>query len=155
MTHVTITTTPTRRRRRPGPAARRFGYVVALLVIGALLYATNVRPGWEKVSFLTAETKQVLVLVNTTLAVGAVANALYVVADGLRFRALGDVVTTSVGMAAMILVWRVFPFDVASSVYGWGLLARILLAVGIVGSAVAILAALSTLLRWTGPGSAD
>lgn len=62
-------------------------------------------------------------------------------------RALGDVVTTSVGVVAMVRIWQVFPFDVDSDTSGWGLLLRVLLAVGIIGSVIGIVTALVRLAR--------
>lgn len=136
---------------RAGPAARRFGYLVSVLVNGAMLYGANVWPGWERVPFLTAETSRVLGFVNASIVVGIVANLVYVVVDPPRLKALGDVVTTSVGLVAMVRIWQVFPLDVASDTRGWGLVARILLGIGIVGSVIGILAAARTLT--TGRGS--
>ena len=89
-----------RNPRRPGTAARRFGYLVAVLVNGGLLYAANVWPGWEAVPFLTSETHQVLGLVNASILVSAAVNLVYLVTNPRWLRALGDVVTTGVGIAA-------------------------------------------------------
>lgn len=49
---MAVTTTPS--RQRPAVAARRFGYVVAVLVNLALLYAVNAWPGWDALPFLPA-----------------------------------------------------------------------------------------------------
>lgn len=139
---MTRTAAPARRTR----ASRRAGYSIAVLVNLALLVAINVWPGWERVPFLTDETDLVLGWVNASIVVNLVANVLYFVADPPRLRALGDVVTTSVGVVAMIRVWQVFPFDVASDSSGWGLVLRFLLAIGVIGSVVGIVAALVRLV---------
>jgi hypothetical protein len=54
---------------RPPIFARRFGYLIAVAVNAAILYAANVWPGWRAVPFLTEATLQVLWLVNVSLAV--------------------------------------------------------------------------------------
>src|SRR5436190_9702285 len=50
--------------RTPPDVTRRAGYVVGAVVNGMLLLAVNVWPGWQVVPFLTAQTSQVLGLVN-------------------------------------------------------------------------------------------
>ena len=55
---------------RPGPTARRSGYVVAAAVNAVLLYLVDVRPGWDAVPFLTADTTLVLGAVNASLVAG-------------------------------------------------------------------------------------
>ena len=52
-----------------------------------------------------------------------------------------------VGLAAMLRIWQVFPFDFPEGGFDWTLLARALLAVGIVGSVIGVVVALTTLAR--------
>jgi hypothetical protein len=54
-------------------------------------------------------------------------------------RALGDVFTASIGLAAMLQVWTVFPFDFGDTTVPWDLLTRMLIVIAIAGSAIAIL----------------
>lgn len=146
---MTVTTTPaprTRARQRPGPAARRFGYVVAALVDLALLYAVNVWPGWDVLPFLTSDTTEVLTLVNASLVAGAAANGLHLLRDPRRLRSFGDACTTAIGVAAMVALWRVFPFDFGDAGFDWSLVVRIVLGLGIVGGAIGIVTSLVSLL---------
>jgi hypothetical protein len=50
-------------------------------------------------------------LVNLTLVVSAVVNLAYVGYDAPWAVALGAIVTTGLGLAALIRIWQVFPFD--------------------------------------------
>jgi len=136
----------------PGPrtAARRAGYVVAVLVNAALVYVINVRPGWEDISFLTQDTSQVLWWVNVSLTVGIVANLLYLIHDVRRVQALGEIVTTAVGLVAAARVWQVFPFDFSDFAVDWSYLIRVLLIVAIVGSVIGLAVQVGTLLRAKG-----
>ena len=52
-------------------------------------------------------------------------------------RALGDLVSTGVGFAAIVRMWQVFPFDVDGT--AWEVVVRVLLVVAMFGSAVAIM----------------
>ena len=148
---MAVTTTPT--KQRPTVAARRFGYVVAVLVNLALLYAVNIWPGWDALPFLTGETTQVLTLVNASLVAGAAANGLYVVHDPRWLRAFGEAFTTAIGVVAMVALWRVFPFDFGDATFDWSLVVRILLALGIVGGAIAVLTNLVSLFSDRGSRS--
>ncbi len=123
----------------------RAGHVVGVLVNLVILFLVNIRPGWEAVPFLTEQTTLVLGLVNLSLWVGVAAEASYVVTPSRAWRALGDVATTGVGLAALVRIWQVFPFDLGSF---WETVVRVGLVVGIAGSLIGIVAALSRLIRW-------
>ena len=134
---------------------RRAGYVVAAVIDAAMLYAVNRWPGWETLGFLTDRTTEVLGLVNASLLVSLVANLTYLVHDGPRWRAAGDLAVTAVGAAALLRIWRVFPFDFGNSSFDWALVVHVLLAVGIAGSLIAIVVAFARLVRGkpvSGPG---
>jgi hypothetical protein len=103
-----------------------------------LLYLVNVRPGWEGLSFLTDETSQVLDLVNLSLWAGVVANLVYVLVDRPVVKAVGDPVTTAIGLVAIVRVWQVFPFDFGGWWFDATTLVRVLLVIAAVGSAAAI-----------------
>ena len=97
--------------RRPRPAGRRVGYLVAVVVNAALLFVLNGQPGWQAVPFLTSATSQVLGLVNLSLAAG---------------------------LAVAIRLWHVFPFAFHGS-WAWCATAvRVLLIIGIAGCGISI-----------------
>ncbi len=137
-------------RRRPGPATRRFGYGIAVLVNAALLYAANVWPGWESVPFLTSDTTQVLGLVNASIIWTLLANVVYVGNDHPKVKASGDALGTVIGVAAMVRIWQVFPFDFGEGSFDWALLTRVLLGIGIVGGIIGIVVNVVAFFR-TGP----
>lgn len=135
---MTTVTAPRARPKRPSVAARRTGYVIAIGVNAALLWLANVAPGWEVLPFLTADMERVMPLVNASLVAGIAANVLYLAADPKWLKALGDIATTTIGIVAMVAIWRVFPFDFGDASFDWALLFRWVLGVGIVGSAIAV-----------------
>jgi hypothetical protein len=134
-------------RERPAVGARRLGYTIAVVVNAVMLYAVNVWPGWQAVPFLTAETAAVVPLVNASVLVSLVANAVYVAHDPAWLRALGDLATAAVGVIALVRLWQVFPFDLGNATFDWELLTRWVLGIGIAGSVIAIVVALVSLER--------
>jgi hypothetical protein len=135
------------RKARPSPVARRIGYVIGAAVNVALLYAVHVWPGWQAVPFLTEDTRQVLGLVTLSLIAGLVANIIYIAYDAPRWKALGDLVTTAIGVAVMVRVWQVFPFAFTDTTLDWPLVVRVVLVVGIVGAVIGMIVQLVTLVR--------
>jgi hypothetical protein len=139
--------TPDRSRPRPATigaprtsvARRRWGYVVAIAVNAAMLYAVNVWPSWHVVPMLTAGTRQVLAPIDASLVVGLVVSAGYLAYDPLWLRAAGDLLTAAVGLAALIRLWQVFPFDFTGYGAQWTVVLRVVLVVAIAGAAVGIL----------------
>jgi hypothetical protein len=131
--------------RRPSAGARRVGYCIAIAFSAAFLFVLNGRPGWQQMPFLTSDTSQVLWLVNLSLAAGIAANAVYLAYDPAWLKSLGDLATTGIGLATVIRVWQVFPFDMSS---GWSTAVRVLLVVAIAGSCIALVAQIVSLARW-------
>jgi hypothetical protein len=122
--------------------------MIGALVNACLLYAVHVWPGWEAVPFLTEDMTEVLGVVSATIVVGIAANLVYAISDPVWVRSLGDLVTTSVGLAAAIQLWQVFPFDFSAYSFDWALVTRTVLVVAIVGSAIGILVAAGKLVRF-------
>ncbi|WP_374971011.1 hypothetical protein [Terrabacter sp. BE26] len=133
---------------QPPPArsrGRRAGYVGSIVVNLILLWLINVWPGWQVVPFLTAATVLVLGAVNASIIARIVADAVNVVLDRPRVRALGDIVSIGFGLVALARIWQVFPLDVVGT--GWEVVARVVLVLGFVGGGVGILEALSRFVR--------
>lgn len=132
---------------RPSPAARRFGYLVAVAVNLALIALIHGDPGWRAVPFLTQDTTVVLPWVTAQLLVSVAVNLVWVVCDPRWLRALGDVVTAAMGLAATQRVLTVFPFMVDDAAFPWATLIRVVLWVGVVGSAIGVLVNLARFVR--------
>lgn len=146
---MTTTTAP----HRSTTGARRVGYVVAVAVNAVLLYLINVAPGWRDLSFLTSATVSVLTWVNTSLVAGVVANVVYVLDDAPGVKAFGDLVTTSIALLTTVRVWQVFPFAFDQRGLHWEQVIRVLLVVAAVGSAIAVVVQLVTLVRLATKGA--
>lgn len=97
--------------------------------------------------FLTPATTEVLPWVNATMVAGIAANVLYAMWDPRWLKALGDIVTTSIGIVSMVRIWQVFPLDFTGSSIDWALVSRVLLGVGFGGSGIAVIVALVTFVR--------
>lgn len=125
----------------------REGAVPSIIVIGVLLYAANVWPGWWSVPFVTPQGSEVIGAVNAAWIAGLVANAVYLVAGTPALRAVGEIVVLIFGIVATVRVWEVFPFVFPGGPPDWAVLVRVLLVIGIVGALVGILAQLVAFVR--------
>jgi hypothetical protein len=129
---------------RPARPSGRSGPVVGALVNVVLLWMVNVQPGWDAVPFLTDETPRVLPWVNLSLAAGLVTNLVYLVSSGPRVRALGELTTSSIGLVAAVRILQVFPFDLDQP---YSTVVQVLLVLAVVGSAIAIVVNLVSMVR--------
>jgi len=130
--------------RRPGPVARRAGYLIAACVNGVIWYLVNAHPTWHAVPFLTADFRTVLPLFNLSVVLAVAVNLAYLAYDARWFVAAGGVLTTMVGLAVLVRLTRVFPFDFPPHP-DWTLVAHVVLVFAIVGAAVGLLVQIVTL----------
>jgi drug/metabolite transporter (DMT)-like permease len=131
-------------------ASRRFGYALGIAINVLFIFFINEWPGWQQVPFLTDATNDVLPLVNASLVISAVVNAVYLIGDPRWLRALGDAFTAAVSFAVILVVLMVFPFDFSAYSFDWAMLVTVMMWVGLVGSAVAVVANLVTMVRELG-----
>jgi len=139
--------TITAARVRPTATARRWGYVVAVIVNAIVFYAANVWPGWQALPFVTADMALVIGFVNASILASLAANVVYLVSDPPWVKALGDLLTSTVGLVAAVRMWQVFPFDFAAGAFDWAPVVRVLLLLCIVGGAIAIVVAVARFFR--------
>ncbi|MDS0134768.1 MULTISPECIES: hypothetical protein [unclassified Amycolatopsis] len=134
-------------KARPPVRTRRAGYLVGVVLNGVLLVLVNAWPGWDVLPFLTPAFPMVLGLVDLTLLAGLVTSLVQLWQDPEWLVALNGVVTTCAGLAALVRLWQVFPFDFTGSSFDWALTARIVLAVGLAGSVLGLVAQVAALIR--------
>lgn len=125
----------------------RSGNLGSAIVNALLLYGINMWPGWQVLPFLTADMSRVLDLINASLIAGIIVNLVCVVIHARTLVALGNLVVIGFGVAAMLRLWEVFPFDFGTGWSGWPVLVRVLLVLGIVGSAIGAVVEFVNLFR--------
>ena len=125
----------------------RGGNVGSALVNAAMLWGINIWPGWQVLPFLTSDMIRVLGIINASLTAGIVANLVFVVIRNRGIMALGNLVVLGIGLAAVLRLWEVFPFDFGDSWSGWPVVARVLLGMGIAGSLIGALVEIVALFR--------
>ena len=133
--------------RRSRTTARRGAYLAGALLDLILLVLINVSPGWTAVPVLTSAAADVVVAVDIALAVALVVNLLCLVVPRRPLTAVGDVVSTAAGLAAVARVLQVFPFTFADSTTDWATITRLTLVSIIVVVSIALLVQLVVLVR--------
>jgi hypothetical protein len=121
----------------PPPAARRAGYAFAVTITVLIWFALTAWPGWRDFGFFTDDFTRVLPLVQAALLAMILANLAFALHDVVWLRTLGAVISDGLGIAALVAVWRVFPFTFAGS--GWGVALRVALAFAIIGTVLDVL----------------
>jgi hypothetical protein len=147
MGSTTGTSPPVRSARRPPQGARRFGYALSAGINLALLWVVNISPGWGIVPFLTDDFARVVGVVNASLLVGVVSNLVYLAADPVWLRRLGDAITAAFALVVLLQLVTVFPFDLGTVWSGWETVLRTGLALACVGTGIGVIANLAQLLR--------
>jgi hypothetical protein len=118
--------------------AGRSSHLVGALADIALLVVINVSPGWQAVPVLTDAARGVVVAVDISLAVALVINLACLLVPRPWLDHVGEVMSTAVGLAAVLCVLVVFPFRFGDSAVDWTTVVRL----GLISIAVVVAIAL-------------
>ena len=134
--------------RRPSRASRKGGYVIAAVINAVLLWFDPRLARLGRRPFLTADFQQVLWLIDLSLVVTIALNLLYLIRDPRRLttgRRGGHERHRVRGQRRMQQVFR----STSGSSEFWPMVFRVVLWVGIVGSAVAVIVNLIGRRPWS------
>ena len=134
-------------RTDPSPAARRLGYALAALINGVLIVIVRNIGEWDWLPFLTEEFEDVVPIITLSLAASAVGNLAFIVYDRPWFKAATQMAAAVVSLVATVRVFQVFPFDFSVYDFDWDTVARGILIVAIVGTAISVVVELTKLVR--------
>ena len=130
----------TENSRRPSGTARRrmSDYIFAVIFNIVFLVVVNKVPDWN-ISFITDSFPDILWALNTSIAVSAAGNLVLIFFHPRFLHHLLNAVFSGFAILATSVMLSVFPFDFSEVVGEWlNTLIRVLLIVGIVGSAIAV-----------------
>ncbi len=123
----------------PGRVLGSIGHLIAIAVNLVLLYVVRNLGEWDVLSFLTDDYDQVIGPLSVSIIATIIGRAIRIVFPGRRIGLLIDGVVTVFGFYALLRVFQVFPFDFDPDGFRWDLVARFVLIVGLLGSAIGIL----------------
>ena len=143
-------TTPATSQVRITQGAKRFGYFVAAVANGVMLWIAHNLLDWDLFPWLTQEFDDLLPILTTSFVVSIVVNLLYVGYDAKWFKSLTQIPVNAIGLFVSIRVWQVFPFDFSAYDFPWRTLARAVIIVAIVGTAIGLIVETAKFLRALG-----
>jgi hypothetical protein len=121
---------------------------LAIVINAALLVLVNFVIKWDHVSFLTPRYKDLVWLLNFSLAVTVLANYFLIISRREWFTELCHVLASGVSLVFAARVLQVFPFDFSAYTgFNWTLAARILLIFLVAVTALATLVELIGFFR--------
>ncbi|HEX2420373.1 MAG TPA: hypothetical protein VHL55_02125 [Acidimicrobiia bacterium] len=136
---------------QPGYVGRRAGFVATIAVNLAMFWVVNNLLTWGVVPFLTAEFRQVLWLIELSLAATILINASWLAYDVTWFRSLGQIFLNVLSAVVAISIYRVFPFDFSVYEFAWEPVARAVIVLTVVGIVFGTVAELIKLARMAFP----
>jgi hypothetical protein len=144
-------TTTTALETRPSVGARRFGYLVAVAINIVMIVIVNNILDWGWLPFLTDDFEDVVWLINLSITASILANLAYLAYDPAWFKALAQVGLNLISIAVMVTMWRVFPFDFSAYQFDWETVVRLVLVLGVIGTAIAVVVEMVNLVRSLAP----
>ena len=120
---------------------------MSVVVNAVLLWVVHRILGWGWLPFLTPAWTLVLPVLTASLIVAIVVNVALLGYDGVWLRAPANILVAAFGIAVSVRIWQVFPFDFSRYAFPWDTVARVLVMLSIVGSAIAIVVEVGRLAR--------
>lgn len=118
---------------------RRIGYAVALLVnVAILLIVLNILE-WDVFPWLTDDFSQVVPWIGFSLAATITLYFVYLFEDTQPLKSAGQIVVNLISIVVISQIFRVFPFDFSRYSFNWEVVARLLLALAMVGAAIGVI----------------
>jgi hypothetical protein len=129
--------------------ARRFGYLVAAVINGAMLYIIHHLEEWGWFGFITGDFDRVVPALTVSIGVTIAAYAAFVVYDRQPFKTGMNLIIAGFNIWATMRVWDVFPFDFSHLDFNWAPVFRFVLVLAIVGTVIGAITEISRLARGT------
>jgi hypothetical protein len=126
---------------------RRVGYLVAASLNAALLWIAHHLLDWSWPAFLTGAFEDLLPYVTVSLLATVVANLVWIAWGPAWFRHLAQLGLNLIAVVVTVRTWQIFPFDFSGYPAWWETVARVVILVGIVGSAVGAVVELVKLVQ--------
>lgn len=120
-----------------------------------MVVANNIL-SWGLFPWLTAEFEDLLPVVNIVLGFNIVLNLVYMAYDERKFKAVTQIVVNVMAIGVVVLTWQIYPFDFSAYDFpidisafdlSWDLLARFVLGLAILGTAIAVVTETVKLVR--------
>jgi hypothetical protein len=122
------------------PRRRMSDYIFAVIFNIAFLVVVNKVPGWN-IAFITDPFPDILWALNTSLGVSIAGNLILIFFHPRFLHHLLNAVFAGFAILAASVMLSVFPFEFSDLVGEWlNTLVRVVLIIGIVGSAIAVVA---------------
>ncbi len=99
-------------KKETSPDARKFGYIVTILINLALIYVANNLLSW-KIPWLKTSFVQCLWAINLSFMVTIFVNFIFLFFDRRWFRHLMEAFSNVFSFLSGFIFWRVFPLDIS------------------------------------------
>jgi hypothetical protein len=116
---------------------RRLGYGFVVVISFGIFVVVNNLLERGSVPFLTDDLETLLPIINTALVASMAINIVWIIYDAPWFRSAGKIVLNILGIVALGLTLRVFPFDFSPYEFDWETVIRIAIIAIIVVLAIA------------------
>ena len=132
---------------RVSVGTRRFGYAVAVGVNVLLVVIVNNILDWGWLPWLTSDFERLLPIINFSLGVNIVLNLIYMAYDERPFKAATQIVVNLIAIAVLVRTFQIYPFDFSAYEFpvdievfdlSWDWVARFILGLALIGTAIAV-----------------
>ena len=119
--------------------ARRFGYVISIVINVAMLVIVQNLLEWGWLPFLTDEFAEVVPWISFSLIASIVVNIIYQLDDSQIVKSVGQIAVNLISVWVTYTVLTVFPFDFSGYQFDWEIVTRVVLILAIVGAGIGTL----------------
>lgn len=132
--------------KRASTAARRSGYVAAIVINSILLLVAHNLLSWGWPAFLTEDFAGLIPLINLSLGATILINFAYLNYDPDWFKSSTQIGLGSISMVLAVRTFQLFPFDFTGYEFNWEPIARVMIVVSMVGIGIGLIVELVKLV---------
>jgi hypothetical protein len=124
---------PEKKKSQPNSLAN---YIAGAVFNGVFIFLVNKIPDWN-LAFISDGYSQVLWALNLSLIAQTAGNLVLIFYHPLLVHHIGNLLFSVLGFIAIVVLYTVFPFNLADSQNWLRILLRVVMIVGMVGTAIA------------------
>ncbi|NND01671.1 MAG: hypothetical protein HKN91_02695 [Acidimicrobiia bacterium] len=128
-------------------SARRFGYTIAAIANGVMIWVVHNVLAWNIFGWITNDFSELLPWLTVSFVAGVMLNLIYVWDDAVPIKSPGQILSSVIGFVVTTQTLTIFPFDFTGYDFDFSIAIRIVLWISMIGIVIGVIAEATKLAK--------